>query len=117
MGYLTELFMKGEYEKVATEAARLVNDPMHQYTDFEGQFVQAGFNLLEGEQPQGSLFVFDMTSKLFPDSAQVWYGLAEALVANGENDKAKGVYQKVSQMDPYGPNGEKARNKLKAIGN
>lgn len=113
MGHLTQLFMAGEMEKVSSEAARMVNDPMHQYTDFEALFTQAGYNLLNSDQIQGALFVFDMSSKLFTDSSQLWLGLADALKASGNVDQAKQVYAKVSQMDPYGPQGEKARRALK----
>ena len=113
MGYLTELFMKGEIEKVSSEAARLVKDPMHKYTDFESQFCQAGNNLLGGGQTQEAAFVFDMTAKLFPESSQAWFGLAEAMNAADQKDKAKALYAKVSQLDPYGPHGEKARARLK----
>lgn len=113
MGHLTQLFMAGEMEKVSSEAARMVNDPMHQYTDFVALFTQAGYNLLNSDQIQGALFVFDMSSKLFTDSSQLWLGLADALKASGNMDQAKQVYAKVSQMDPYGPQGEKARRALK----
>ena len=54
-----------------------------------------------------------MSSKLFTDSSQLWLGLADALKASGNVDQAKQVYAKVSQMDPYGPQGEKARRALK----
>ena len=115
MGYLQELFLAGKYDKVGKEAARLVNDPMHKYTNFEALFAQAGNNLLNGGQAEGAVFVFDMSSKIFPDSAVTWLGLADALSAYGERDQAKQVYTKVSQMDLYGPHGEKARNKLKKM--
>ncbi|NQX78641.1 hypothetical protein [Gilvibacter sp.] len=113
MGHLTQLFMAGDLEKVNSEAARLVNDPMHQYTDFEALFTQAGYNLLNSDQIQGALFVFDMSSKLFTDSSQLYLGLAEALKASGNLEQANQVFLKVSQMDPYGPQGEKARRAIK----
>lgn len=115
MAHLTALFMAGEYEKVGTEAARLVNDPMHRFTDFEAQFTQAGYNMLGSEQVQGAMFVFDMTTKLFEKSARAWYGLAECQKASGNIDQAVALYTKVSSLEPYGPTGEKARKKLMEI--
>ncbi|MEP2935438.1 MAG: hypothetical protein ABJM06_06960 [Gilvibacter sp.] len=115
MAHLTALFMAGEYEKVGTEAARLVKDPMHQFTDFEAQFNQAGYNMLGSEQVEGAMFVFDMTTKLFEKSANAWFGLAECQKAQGNMDQAVALYTKVSSLEPYGPTGEKARKKLMEI--
>lgn len=115
MGYLTDLFMKGEIEKVVTEAARLVKDPMHKFIDFESQFCEAGKNLFGSGQTQEAAFVFDMTTKLFPDSAKAWFGLATAIEAANNKEQAKAIYTKVSALEPYGPFGEKARAALKKI--
>ena len=54
-----------------------------------------------------------MSSKLFTDSSQLYLGLAEALKASGNLEQANQVFLKVSQMDPYGPQGEKARRAIK----
>jgi hypothetical protein len=115
MGYLTTLFMNGEYEKVGTEAARLVNDPMHQFTDFEEKFTTAGFNMLGADQVDGAKFVFDFTTKIFENSARAWYGLAQCFHKSGEMDMAIQLYTKTSSLEPYGPTGEKARKKLMEI--
>jgi tetratricopeptide (TPR) repeat protein len=116
MSYLEGLFMAGEMEKVTTESARLVKDPMYAYYDFEAQFNRAGYNLLGSKQFDAALFVFDMTAKLFPDSPNAWDSLAEGHWKAGHLDKAKEYYLKAIALDPDGATGDNARRMLKEMG-
>lgn len=115
MGHLTNLFMKQEYALVQSEAMRLVNDPAYQFVDFESQFNNAGYRLLGQEQFEGAIFVLEMNTKLFPNSANVWDSLGEAHLRSKNLTKAKEYYNKAIALDPNGPTGDNARNMLKSI--
>ena len=115
MAYLTQLFMDGKFEEVKKEATRMVNDPVYQFVDFEDQFNRAGYNMMGGEQHQGAVFVLEMTTQLFPDSANAWDSLAEAYWKGKDIAKAKEYYNKAISLDPNGPTGDNARKMLKEI--
>jgi tetratricopeptide (TPR) repeat protein len=116
MGYLQELYMAGEKEKLGAEAGRLIKDPMYQFYDFEEEFNNTGYRLLNAGQTQTAIEVFGFNTQLFPDSPNCWDSLAEAHWKNGDLEKAKALYNKAIQMDPEGPTGENARMMLKKIG-
>ncbi|MEZ4990493.1 MAG: tetratricopeptide repeat protein [Saprospiraceae bacterium] len=115
MGYLEKLFRAGEIEKVTSESARLVHDPLYAYYDFEAQFNRAGYNLLGDKQFDAALFVFDMTAKLFPHSPNAWDSLAEGHWKAGHLDKAREYYQKAMAMDPDGATGANAKKMLEEM--
>jgi tetratricopeptide (TPR) repeat protein len=115
MGYLTQLFMDGKYELLATEAQRLVQDPTYKFFDFEAEFNKAGYQLLGSSQFEGALYVFEMNTRLFPESANTWDSLAEGYWKSGDPVKAKEYYNKAIELDPNGATGENARAMLKKM--
>ncbi|WP_235298188.1 tetratricopeptide repeat protein [Portibacter marinus] len=115
MGYLTDLFIKGDMEKVQSEAARMVNNPQYQFFNFEGEFNKVGYRLLNQGRSQEAVFVFQMNTQLFPDSANTWDSLAEAYLKAGDKDKAIELYNKALKMDPEGVTGENAKRMLEMI--
>ncbi len=112
MGYLTQLFMDGKYEFLATEAQRMVQDPAYKFFNFEAEFNKAGYQMLGSGQFEGALYVFEMNTKLFPESANAWDSLAEGYWKSGDLVKAKEYYNKAIQLDPDGPTGDNARRML-----
>lgn len=115
MQYLTYLFEKGDIEKVKSETVRLVNDAKYKFFDFEGEFNQAGYNLLGSGRNQEAIFVFTMNTQLFPESANTWDSLAEAYMKSGDKAKATELYNKVIAMDPAGRTGQNAKRMLDMI--
>lgn len=115
MQYMTQLFTTGQVDKLKTEAARMVKDPKYKFFDFEGQFNQAGYNILGSGQTNEAIFVFQMVADLFPESANAWDSLAEGYLKAGDKTKAKEYYNKVIKMDPNGEAGANAKNMLKKI--
>ena len=115
MSHLTELFMAGKFDEVKSEARRLVEHPYYQYYQFESRFNRVGYNLLRDEQYESAIFVFEMTTQLFPDSPNAWDSLAEAHWKAGHVDKAIVFYEKAISLDPEGPTGENARAMLARI--
>ena len=100
MGYLTQLFMDEKYEFLATEAQRMVKDPTYKFFNFEAEFNKAGYQMMNAGQLEGAVFVFDMNTKLFPDSANTWDSLALAYQQTGDTKKAVEYYKKALQRDP-----------------
>lgn len=115
MRHLRELFMAGKLDMVRSEARRLVEDPRYKYTNFESQFNRAGYDLLEDDRVQEAVFVFQLNSELYPDSANVWDSLAEGYWKAGDKEKAEKYYQKAISMDPDGPTGHNARSMLEKM--
>lgn len=115
MLYFTDLFTQGKIEQLKTDAARMVKDPMYKFFDFEGQFNNAGYRLLGGNQVQEAIFVFQLIAQLYPDSANAWDSLAEGYMTAGDKDKAREYYNKAISLDPNGSVGDNARSMLKRL--
>jgi len=113
--HLSQLFMQGKIEEVKQEAGRMVNDPRYKYYDFEDAFNQTGYNLLNNNNLEPALFVFQMNAELFPESANVWDSLGEAHLKAGNTGKAKEYYEKAARLDPEGSVGDNARRMLEKI--
>ncbi len=114
MAHLTKLFMANKPEELMSEAKRMVLDPKYSFFDFESEFNKAGYNLL-GNNNEGALFVFEMNTNLFPDSANAWDSLAEGYLKTNNKEKAIEYYTKALKMDPNGKTGENAKTMLKKI--
>lgn len=115
MAYLRELFRAGQLERVEVEARRMVTDPRYRYYNFEERFNGAGYDLLAKNQAESALFVFQLNTKLYPESANAWDSLAEAHWKAGKTDKAIEYYNKAIALDPNGGVGSHARDMLKQI--
>ncbi len=95
----------------------MVSDPKYKFLDFEDELNSAGYDLLGDNQTDGTIFVFQFVTQLFPNSANTWDSLAEAYLKSGNKEKAKDYYNKALKLDPDGPTGANARNMLKSIDN
>jgi tetratricopeptide (TPR) repeat protein len=115
MAHLRNLFMAGKLDEVEAEAKKMVTNPRYRYVDFEGQINRSGYNLLNQKQNDGALFVFELNTKLYPKSANVWDSLAEAYWRLKKTDKAIEYYNKAITLDPNGVTGQNAKNMLKQI--
>jgi tetratricopeptide (TPR) repeat protein len=115
MGYLTQLFMDEKYEFLATEAQSMVQDPAYKFFDFEAEFNKAGYQMLGSGQFEGALYVFEMNTKLFPDSPNTWDSLAEGYWKSGDLIKAKEYYNKAIQLDPEGATANNSKAMLKKM--
>lgn len=115
MTHLEGLFLAGKMDQIAPEAKRMLADPRYQYYPFEDRLNRAGYQLLGDDQLQPAVFVFQLVTELFPDSANAWDSLAEAHWRSGDLETAKELYNKAISMDPDGPTGDNARSMLEEI--
>ena len=115
MLFMTDLFMAGDMETLGKETARMINDPMYRFFDFEGELNRAGYNMLGKGQHQGAISVFTFITQLFPNSANAWDSLAEGFLKAGEKEKAIEFYNKAISIDPDGATAKNARAMLNKI--
>jgi tetratricopeptide (TPR) repeat protein len=115
VGRLRDLYMAGKMDEVEKEATKMVADPKYRYNNFETKFNDAGYNMLNGNQTDAALFVFQLNTKLFPKSANAWDSFAEANWKAKKTDKAIEYYNKAIELDPHGVTGDNARKMLKQI--
>jgi tetratricopeptide (TPR) repeat protein len=66
-------------------------------------------------QIESALFVFQLNTKLYPKSANVWDSLGEAYLKSNQKDKAIENYNKAIELDPRGATGDNARRMLRQI--
>lgn len=112
MQKLKTLFMMGKLEEVEKETARMVNDPIYRYIDFEANFSEAGSLFIKRKQNDIAIKIFEMNTRLFPDSPRSWLGLAEAYTAAGQKNKALHAWEKLVSLDPSGPSAEEAKKRI-----
>ncbi len=114
-GYLSGLFMEKKFELLESEAKRLVGDPLYAAFPFEEEFTRAGFRLLDSDQTQEAIYVFQLNANLFPESAYGWYALGEAYEKAGNMEEAIKTYAKVVALDTKDIYKQYAREKLETI--
>ena len=115
LGHLKELFMAGKKDEVEKEAKMMVADPKYRYYNFETKFNDAGYNMLNSSQIDAALFVFQLNTKLFPNSANAWDSFAEANWKAKKKENAIEYYNKAIELDPHGVTGDNSRKMLKLI--
>jgi len=115
MNYFTSLFTSGKYDQIQPEAARMLADPAYNFFDFEAEFNKVGYEFLKDQLFEETLFIFQINSELFPDSANAWDSLAEAYWKSGNTAKAVELYKKAIALDPDGAIGAHAREMLQTM--
>ena len=115
MNYLKDLFMAGKLDMVESAAKKMVADPRYKFVDFESKINRSGYDLINNNQLESALYVFELNTKLFPASANVWDSLAEANWKSKNKEKAIEFYNKAIALDPEGVTGANAREMLKRI--
>lgn len=115
MNYLKDLFMAGKLDLLVITAKKMVADPRYRFVDFESKINSSGYDLINNNQLASALYVFELNTKLFPASANVWDSLAEAYWKSKNMEKAIEYYNKAIALDPDGVTGANAREMLKRI--
>lgn len=115
MTHLEQLFNTRQLDKVKSEATRMVKDPLYRFVNFEQELNEKGYQLMNRNQLEPALYVFQLNTELFPQSANAWDSLGEAYWKMKQKDKAVENYQKAVQLDPQGATGDNARKMLSEI--
>jgi tetratricopeptide (TPR) repeat protein len=115
MGYLTELFQAQKLDQLKEEAKGMVADPIYQFFNFENEFNNVGYRLMNNNQLEAAVFVLQLNTELFPNSANTWDSLAESYWKSNQIEKAVQYYNTAIELDPNGPTGDNARNMLRQI--
>jgi len=113
--HFTDLFVAGKLGEIKTQAVEMANDPAYHFFDFENEFNKAAYQLLSSGQTEGAVFIFQLLTEIYPNSANAWDSLAEGYMKAGDKAKAEEYYKKAIALDPNGSVGENARNMLKQL--
>ncbi len=63
-----------------------------------------GYERLQNGEIEEAISVFELNTYTFPTSANTWDSLAEAVLANGEQETAVRFYQRSLEFDPENSN-------------
>lgn len=115
ISHLRDLYLARKMSALESEALKMVADPRYRYINFESNFNEAGYKLLNDHQMEGALYVFGLNTRLFPKSANAWDSYAEAHWKSGKLDQAIEYYKKAIELDPHGETGRNAKETLKRV--
>lgn len=95
VGYALQAPAKGDASAQARSirANRGLSD-----ADLERTVNATGYAIRENLGVEPALRVFELNTVLFPDSSNAWDSLAEAHAAQGDQDKAKALYEKAHRL-------------------
>ena len=79
----------------------------------EEEMNAAGYRLLRSDRADNAIVLFEMNTDQFPDSADTWDSLGEALLAAGERERAIAAYRRCLELEPAASS---ARETLRRLG-
>ena len=82
--------------KLMSDAAR---DPINRFRSPEADINALGYRLLPADKAK-ALTVFRLNTVAFPNSANTWDSLGEALASSGDREAAIAAYRKAVALDP-----------------
>lgn len=95
--------------------ATLMTTETSQYQKPAGELTlnNAGYAFLAGGKVDQAIQIFELNTKFFPESFNVWDSLAEAYAKAGKKDLAIQYYEKSLQINPKSESGKKALETLR----
>jgi Flp pilus assembly protein TadD len=78
----------------------------------ENDFNNLGYRLLQENNLESSIYVFEKNTRLYPDSGNAWDSLGEVLAKAGRKEQAIASYRKSLELDPKNKNGQAMLEKL-----
>ena len=100
-------------------AARLLaegaNDPIHRFRSPEADVNALGYRLLRSHRVPEAIEVFRINTDVFPESANVWDSLGEALLAADRREEGIAAYRRALAVDPQFPSARQALERLGAL--
>jgi hypothetical protein len=83
------------------EAAR--NDVANHFQSFEADLNSLGYRLLGEHRAEVAIAVFELNTRAYPESANTFDSLGEALATVGLRDEAVAAYRRALEIDPNYP--------------
>jgi tetratricopeptide (TPR) repeat protein len=80
----------------------------------ENRFNRLGYQYLSQNRVDDALAVFELNTRLYPESGNCWDSYGEALAAAGRKEEALRQYQKALELDPSNGNAASWIEKLKS---
>jgi hypothetical protein len=76
------------------------DDPKHRYVDTEALMNRFGYALLQAKRIDDAVELFKLNAESYPNSANVYDSLGDALAAAGRKEEAIKSYEKALSIDP-----------------
>jgi len=80
--------------------AQLRSLPLNRFRDLEGEVNAWGYRLLAGGNQEGAIAVFRLNTRAYPQSANTFDSLGEALAAAGRRNEAIAAYRHALSVNP-----------------
>ncbi|PIB31326.1 hypothetical protein BFP77_01795 [Maribacter sp. 4U21] len=120
MRYITDLFVRGEIQRLDEEVPKMIKDSKYDFFDFEKEISKAGHHLVDSGRPpaiQAGIGVYSFVTRLFPNSASAWLNLAFGQMRAGQMANAKSSINKGMTLGLEGEAKIRATEMLKEISN
>ena len=116
LGSAAELFGKALAEggvpaaekKLKELMKRRANGPVFDENDFNN----LGYGLMQENNLESAIYVFETNTRLYPDSGNAWDSLGEVLAKAGRKEQAIASYRKSLELNPNNRNGREMLKKL-----
>ncbi len=89
------------------------SETKHRYVDTEGLINRLGYNLLQSNQVAAAVEVFKLNVEAYPNSANAYDSLGDALAAAGRKEEAIKSYEKALSIEPNFPSSIESLRKLR----
>ncbi len=89
------------------------NDSKHKFTETQGAMNRFGYALLQNKKVVEAIEIFKLNVESYPNSANVYDSLGDALDAAGRREEAIKSYEKALSIDPNYPSSIAALKKLR----
>ncbi len=99
MNYMYELFSSGQVERLKAETTRMANDSNYDSFDFEGELRYVGNSLLNRDQKDDALLIFQFITELYPESSDAWNDLGDNYFKMSNKKEALKAYKKVLKLN------------------
>lgn len=87
----------------------------YEYWHSERDLNRWGYSLMAEDNLQAAMRLLELNTILYPASFNAWDSYGEALLLNGDKEKAKRMYEKSIQLNPDNENAKEALKSIKDI--
>lgn len=99
-----------EYRKKTSEELLLEIKPDEWFVNRIGYVA-----LYDRQIPDAAISIFELNTRNYPNSLNVWDSLADAYLVKGYYDKAKSCYERILELSPTNSNAKKKLEELKKM--